>query len=360
MKAIKYIFWTLFLTIVIGLPTIYFTGGKSILRPPQYDGMFSDHFNGSHFYNKYTVKEEKAKKFWKMRLTEPFEKWPSWVEIKPQAKDKVHDRIDKDNLKVTFINHASILIQTANVNILTDPIWSKRCSPFSYIGPKRVHNPGMKLENLPKIDIILISHDHYDHLDINSLKQLQKKFNPTILVGLGVSKILKDHGIKNTFELDWWDKVQVHQGLDINFTPAEHWSGRGFRDTNTTLWGGYFITTPKYKVYFAGDSAVSPIFKDIRNRYGDPDISFLPIGSFLPRWFMKPSHMSPDEAVFAHKMLRSKKSVGIHWGTFQLSAEAREAPVSELKKANKKYNVPNDEFVVMLPGESMFIKKENN
>ncbi len=276
------------------------------------------------------------------------DKWPSWIELntKPQL---ITPKIDQVNL--TFINHSTFFLQTKDLNILTDPIWSERTSPVQWAGPKRVHKPGIEINKLGRVDIVIISHNHYDHLDTDTLSQLDKLYQPTFLVPLGDKILLESLGIKNVVELDWWENVDFNGHL-ITFTPNQHWSKRGLFDYNKSLWGGYVIQIGKKNIYFAGDTGYTKYFKDIFQRFGAMNLSLLPIGAFEPRWFMQDFHMDPEESIWAHKDLHSKKSVGIHFGTFQLTNEARDIPEKKLKMYLPSNQLSSDDFTTMTPGES--------
>lgn len=256
--------------------------------------------------------------------------WPEWIEIPIGKKPKKHTQ--KGEVLYTVINHATVLIQVDGVNILTDPIWSERTSPVSFLGPKRVHRPTILFEDLPHIDLVIVSHNHYDHLDIPTLKKLSDKYAPTILVGLKNGKLLKSEGVTNYIEMDWYQRF-IYKELAITFMPNQHWSARGLFDKFETLWGGYIIESQKGQIYFAGDTGYGQFFKDIKKRFDNIVLSFLPIGAYEPRWFMKPAHINPQEAVQGHIDLGSKHSVGIHFGTFQLTDEGRDEPILALKKA---------------------------
>jgi L-ascorbate metabolism protein UlaG (beta-lactamase superfamily) len=256
--------------------------------------------------------------------------WPEWIDLPLGLKPK--ERAANGEVIYTVINHATVLLQVDGVNILTDPIWSDRTSPISFIGPKRVHRPAVKFDDLPPIDLVVISHNHYDHLDIPTLKRLSNRYSPKILVGLKNGELLTSEGIKNFVEMDWYQKIEF-KGLNITFLPNQHWSARGLFDKFETLWGGYIVDSSKGAIYFAGDTGYGKFFKEIKESFPNIILSFLPIGAYEPRWFMKPAHVNPKEAVQGHLELGSKHSVGIHFGTFQLTDEGRDEPVEALKNA---------------------------
>lgn len=289
-------------------------------------------YDGKKFNNLEPFPDKSLSDLFKWRFFSSREEWPKWVETK-QGKPQ-QERVDNDTVHYIPINHASILIQLEGKNILTDPIYSERTSPFSWVGPRRVRKPGIKFEDLPPIDIVIISHNHYDHLDLPTLKRLKKEFNPTFYVGLKGAELLNQEGIKSVVEMDWWQRLSLGS-LDLTFVPAQHWSARGVFDRFETLWGGFYLSSDNFKIYFAGDTGFGRFFEKIKDTLGKPDLSFLPIGAYEPRWFMKNAHMNPEEAVRAHHILESKNSVGIHLETFQLTNEAFETPRIDLEKAWK-------------------------
>lgn len=323
----------------------------------------SDHFDGKRFFNgpnertfnNYTL-SERLKWMWSTKLV----KWPQWVEdpIQPAPPKEVA----MGALRVTHINHATMLIQMDGVNILTDPIWSERASFVSWAGPKRVRAPGVKMQDLPRIDIILISHNHYDHLDIATLQQLTKKNKPRIIVGLGVGELLSTEGLTTVTELDWWQAYDaLPNGLRVVFVPSWHGSGRGLFDRNKTLWGGYVIESSAGNVYFSGDTAYGDFHTDIKKRFDEFRLAILPIGHYEPRWMMQSVHMNPDDAVKLHRDLTIHQSVGMHFGTFHgLGAHNNEKVdqhETDLREALEKYSVPDSEFWLLGFGEGRDVPK---
>lgn len=312
-----------------------------------------DHFNGKVFHNLNEPKLEKSLiDFIKWRFFSKREKWPKWIETK-QHKPPLN-RTKEGQASVTFINHATVLIQIDGVNILTDPIFSERASPSSFFGPKRVKNPGTKFEDLPKIDLVLISHNHYDSFDIETLRKLKQRDNPKILLGLGNGYYLDNNTRKDSIEMDWYENYNL-KNINFTFLPAKHWSRRYINDTNKSLWGSFAIIGSK-KLYFAGDSGYADHFKDIQKKFGEFDFSLIPIGAYEPRWFMKQAHINPEEAVKVHKDTNSKKSMGIHFGTFQLTNEAIDRPQKDLKIALERHKILQEDFFVLKEGESYQIK----
>ncbi len=225
-------------------------------------------------------------------------------------------RAASDRFSVTWIGHATVLIRLDGAVILTDPMWSERASPVSWTGPKRYTRPGMDLADLPPVDIVIISHNHYDHLDLPTIRRLGTR--PVYIVPLGLGGILRENGAETIRELDWWESAEV-AGVTVTATPAQHFSGRGFTDRNKTLWCGWVIRGEAGAAYFAGDTGFFPGFAEIGERLGPFDIACLPIGAFRPEWFMGPVHTGPEDALRALDMLRAARMLAIHWGTFSLA-----------------------------------------
>jgi L-ascorbate metabolism protein UlaG (beta-lactamase superfamily) len=313
-----------------------------------YQGPVSDHFDGKKFFNAapYRIKTTKDSLRW--MFTRQKAKWPK--QVNDNAEPDL-SAVFADNVKVTFVNHATVLVQTETLNFLTDPLWSLRSSPYDWIGPKRVRQPGVAFDDLPAIDVVLISHNHYDHLDLATLQKLNEKFHPVFLVSLGNKMLLTRHGIHNVIELDWWQTHTVKNAV-VTFLPTQHWAARGFADNFKTLWGSFGIDVANKKIYFAGDSGYSPDFKSIRLQWGQADIAFIPIGAYEPEWFMQQNHLNPAEAVQVHKDLEAKKSMAIHFGTFQLSDESIDQPLLDLKQALKIQDVSLDDFLILKHGQS--------
>jgi L-ascorbate metabolism protein UlaG (beta-lactamase superfamily) len=247
-------------------------------------------------------------------------------------------------LLVTFVNHSTVLLQQPGAHILTDPIWSARCSPVSFAGPLRHRAPGIDFDRLPPIHIVLLSHDHYDHLDLPTLRRLAA--GPATLVApLGVGRYLESHGVHPVRELDWGETVAL-SGATIHSVPAFHFSGRGLFDRDRTLWCGYMIESTIGLVYFAGDTGFGGHFSWIRDRFGPPRLALLPIGAYEPGWFMSPVHMNPDEALEAHRIVGATSSIAIHHGTFQLADESIDAPAQRLR------SIAPESFLILDNGQS--------
>ena len=260
--------------------------------------------------------------------------------------------LDEDSTHyAVWIGHATYLINNGDLTVLTDPIFSGRASPISWAGPKRLIPPAIPLDELPKIDVIVISHNHYDHLDLPSLKALQN-INPevAIFVPSGDKKLLEGVSLNNVGEFNWWDTRQIRQ-TDFTFTPVQHWSGRGAMDRNHSWWGGWFMKTPDLSIYHAGDTGYSEDFIGTREKLGAPDVAFIPIGAYSPRWFMKNQHVNPEEAVSVAIDLQVPRSYGMHWGTFILTDEPIEEPRETLARVLSERGLPIDFFTAPKPGE---------
>ena len=255
-----------------------------------------------------------------------------------------------------WVGHATYLINNGDLTILTDPIFSERASPVGWAGPERLIPPAMPIDSLPRIDAILISHNHYDHLDLPSLKALQlANPNVSILVPQGDKALLDSQGLTNVTELRWWQNIRVKQ-TELTFTPVQHWSGRGITGRNSSWWGGWFIKSPDLSLYHAGDTGYSRDFITTRERLGVPDFAFIPIGAYSPRWFMKNQHVDPEEAVQVAFDLQVPHSFGMHWGTFILTDEPIKEPRSVLAKLLVEKDLPEDFFIAPAPGEILSLQ----
>ena len=263
---------------------------------------------------------------------------------------------------ITWVGHATMLVQTNGLNVLTDPIFSERASPVQSFGPKRAQPPGLSIDQLPAIDVVLISHNHYDHLDKNTVLALADRAQAATLfiVPLGVKAFFTDLGIDNVKELDWWDSTTV-KGVEFHFTPVQHWSARGVGDRSQTLWGGWAVLGPASHWYFSGDTGYSQDFLDTQKHFADRqtpalgggfDLALLAVGAYEPRWFMKEQHINPAEAVQIHLDLKAKRSIGVHWGTFALTDEPLDQPPQDLALALRERSLALELFTVMAIGET--------
>jgi L-ascorbate metabolism protein UlaG (beta-lactamase superfamily) len=260
-------------------------------------------------------------------------------------------KANRTETTATWIGHATVLVQVSGVNILTDPHFGDRASPVGFAGPKRLVPAGIAFDDLPHIDAVLISHNHYDHLDIGTVKRLAAQAGgpPKFFVGLGLKAWFAGLDIDNVTEMDWWDKSS-YMGLEFNFTPVQHWSKRTLTDANQTLWGGWLVKSPRFGFFFAGDTGYSKDFAEIGKRYGGVDLGLIPIGAYAPRWFMHDQHVDPAQSVMIHRDVHAKKSIGIHWGTFELTDESLDEPPKKLVEEAKKAGLAPDEFVALTHG----------
>jgi L-ascorbate metabolism protein UlaG (beta-lactamase superfamily) len=298
-----------------------------------YRGPASDHFDGQRFYNP-GERHGGTGSVLKWMMNRKPGPWPKWID--ESLGTPPPERVTGEGIRATFIGHSTVLIQTGGVNILCDPIWSMRASPFSWIGPRRHRAPGIRFQDLPPVDIVLQSHDHYDHLDIPTQRRIASQWQPKLVVPLGLRSRLEKHkiaAVEHISELDWWQSVAVSEELKITCVPARHFSGRALRDRNKTLWCGYVIEGPSGVIYFAGDTGYGSHFGEIRHRFPEIRLALLPIGAYLPEWFMGPVHVSPADAVRAHEDLGAATSIAIHFGTFHLADDSEDQPARELREA---------------------------
>jgi L-ascorbate metabolism protein UlaG (beta-lactamase superfamily) len=309
---------------------------------------FPRHFDGKRFYNPGAPQARGGLDLFRWKWTSRPQPSPRFVDDIEQTVPPV--RVETGNARVTLVNHSTVLLQHRGRNILTDPIWSERASPVSWAGPRRKRNPGVAFENLPPIDVVLISHNHYDHLDLATLHRLAARGGSAFVVPKGVARLFRAENIGPVQELDWGESGES-AGVNVHAVPAFHFSARGLFDRNRTLWCGYMIECGGQLLYFAGDTAFGPHFAWIREKFGSPRLALLPIGAYEPRWFMSPVHMPPEDAVKAHQILASKWSVAIHHGTFQLADESPDAPRERLREL-----APGDSFVVLDNGQSVTLE----
>ncbi len=290
---------------------------------------------------------------WKLRSTPGA--WPKSIPVTPVAPP---ERVEGRALRATFVNHATVLLQHAGLNLLFDPHYSERASPLGFVGPKRVHEPGVRFEDLPRIDVVLISHNHYDHLDGATVRRLARERDPLFLVPQGDGPTLRAMGVAEgrLREFRWWESHDLGAGLTARFAPAQHFSARSAWDRMKSLWGSWVIESPHGHVYHGGDTGWGPHFEQLAERYGSLRLAMIPIGAFQPRWFMKYAHIDPAEAVQAHKTLKAQRSLAIHFGTFQgLADDAWHEPSEGLHKARQEAGVPDSEFITPQPGHVLVL-----
>jgi len=296
---------------------------RFVFASPRYHGPITDHYDGRRFRNIHPGWQSE-RSFLKWQATRERGTWRDWVDATPGPKPPM--RVSGDRVRVTFINHSTLLLQFDDVNILTDPIWSMRCSPFSFAGPKRHRPPGIRFEDLPPIDAVLVSHNHYDHCDLPTLTRLAA---PRIFTPLGNAALIGEPAV----DMDWWQSVALTKDITITLVPAQHFCARSLSDRNATLWGGFVISAPSGNLYFAGDTGWGDHFAEIARRFSLIRLAMLPIGSYLPRWFMQPAHVDPAEAVEAHKVLGARTSIPMHYGTFELADDGELEPLDDLRSA---------------------------
>jgi L-ascorbate metabolism protein UlaG (beta-lactamase superfamily) len=300
-----------------------------------YQGPVTDHFNGEFFYNPNHGQPRGAGSLFEWLRNRQPGPWRKWTDAAAGATPP--ERVSDGGLRVTFVGHSTVLIQMDGLNILCDPVWSKRASPVFFAGPKRHRPPGIRFDQLPTIDLVLQSHDHYDHFDVPTYRKIHRaKWSPKYAVPLGVAQRLVSKRLASSgqiSELDWGGGAQITQDVRVTAVPALHFSGRGLRDRNRTLWCGYVVEGPSGAVYFAGDTAYGTHFRQIGERFRKIRLALIPIGAYRPQWFMGPVHISPADAVKAHEDVGAATSVGIHFGTFRLADDGETEPVTELRKA---------------------------
>lgn len=337
------------LCIIIAIPLSIVTIGI-LISGPRYKGPVSDHFDGKKFLNPKGVEAKGGMEVFKWMMQRKRGPWKRVLESSYGQRPLGHY---KDGIRITFINHSTFLIQVDGLNILTDPVWSKRVSPFPWAGPKRMKPPGIRFEDLPRIHVVALTHNHYDHLDLPTLRTTFGAHHPRIIAPLGLNEFLKREYISGAVEVDWWEEIALSDKVKIQAVPAQHFSGRGFLDRDATLWCGYVMKTRFGNIYFAGDTGYNDeTFKDIRKRCGPLKISMLPIGAYKPDWFMSPIHVSPEESVKIHLELGSEASIATHFGTFPLADDGHDDPVADLKLALEKHQLPAEAFLVLKEGEA--------
>jgi L-ascorbate metabolism protein UlaG (beta-lactamase superfamily) len=318
---------------------------------PYYSGPPTDHFDGLRFFNADHPNTDRSLfDLLRWKLKERPAPWPRFVPLRQAVPDA-----SVSGMRATVVGHASALIQAGGLNVLTDPIWSQRASPLSFVGPRRVWAPGIAFESLPRIDAVLISHNHYDHMDLAALRRLHSAHGPLMVTPLGNDAILRRAipGVR-VVTGDWWERIAIGKGAEVSVVPAYHWSSRGMRDRRMALWSGFTLSTEGGCAYFAGDTAYGNgrIFQEVRRRIGRPDLALIPIGSYAPRWFMCAQHTDPDEAVQILEDLEAARGVGIHWGVFQLTDERRDEPPELLLAALARRGIAESLFPAGLPGLS--------
>jgi len=318
-----------------------------------YGGPRSDHFDGRLFFNPEGKEPASFADLLRWQFGGGKAKWPvEWPSPHPPARPE--PRLAPEALRVTMVGHASLLIQAGGLNFLTDPVWSQRVSPFSFAGPRRVNAPGIAFDDLPPIDYVLLTHNHYDHMDAATLARLKTARDPHVITPLGNDAIVGKAapGIRISTH-DWHERIDVGDGVAVHVEPAHHWSARGAGDRRMALWSAFTIETPAGHVYFGGDTGFHEgrNYELAREKHDGFRLAVLPIGAYEPRWFMEPHHQNPEEAVAAFRLLGAEHAAGIHWGTFRLTDEAVDEPRERLHAALDAEAIPRHRFRAMQPGE---------
>lgn len=311
-----------------------------------YEGPITDHFDGVRFFNPDGSPPKGFRDLLRWRMGESPAEWPDQVPIVPA---KPATRVD--DLTITMVGHATMLIQTQGLNILTDPVWSDRASPVSFAGPKRVTAPGIAFEDLPPIDLILLSHCHYDHMDIATLTRLKAVHDPLVITPLGNDTIIESTGLK-TETLDWGQSTTFGP-FAVHCTPCHHWGARGVGDRSMALWGTFVLTGPGGAVVFIGDTGFDKgrPYRDLHDQFGPIRVELLPIGAYDPRWFMADQHQNPEEAVQGFLLSKAAYAVGHHWGTIQLTNEGRNDPKFALEAALTQNGIATERFRALEAGD---------
>lgn len=321
-------------------------------RNGYYNGPVSDHFDGVNFFNPGGHPPKGFVPLLKWQLGGGRKAWPD--AFPSPFSDTPPVAVSGDALRVSYVGHATVLIQAGGLNLLTDPVWSERCSPVSWAGPKRKNAPGIDFDALPKIDAVLLSHNHYDHLDLATLTKLRRKYDPVIITPLGNDRILLNHDPELRVVVgDWGDSVALDTETSITFEPMHHWSARGLADRRNALWAAFVINGPAGKIYHIGDTGFhdGQNYEAARAKYGGFRLAILPFGAFEPRDFMRHQHQNPDEAVRGHTLCGAEFTLGHHWGTFRLTNESIEDQLDLLAEARVRHGIADDIFRHVRPGE---------
>ncbi len=319
------------------------------LSTERFQGPPSGHFDGSRFFNPGMPPRDGFGNFAKWMWTRRPGAWLPPERVPPAPSPP--RRVGPGMLRVTPIGHMTVLIQMDGINLLTDPVFSDRIGPFSFIGPVRHRPPGIGFEQLPPIDAVLITHNHYDHLEAASVRRLAAEHHPLFLTGLGNAALLSRLGAERVRELDWWEAEEAIPGLRITALPAAHFSGRSPCDRNRALWAGFAIRGQAGAVLFAGDTGMGPQFAEFARRFGAPRLAIFPIGAYLPRWFMAPVHLSPEQTVELHGQLNAGTSLAVHYGVFRLGDDGQFDAVNELAEILGRRGIGLDRFWILPFGE---------
>ena len=325
-------------------------------RNPYYDGPISDHFDGLRFFNPGGEAPKGFVELIKWQLNGERKNWPN--SYPSPHSDTPPERVAGDAMRVSFVGHATMLVQMDGLNVLTDPVWSERVSPVSWAGPKRANAPGIDFDRLPPIDAVLLSHNHYDHLDVETLSRLAAAHDPLVVTPLGNDTILRDHDERiRVVAHDWGDAVDLPSAngvsAKVTLVPAHHWSARGTTDRRNALWCAFVLDHPAGRIYHVGDTGWfgGRNHEAIGREHGPFRLALQPFGAYRPRDFMRAQHQDPDEAVRAHLVSRSAHTLGHHWGTFQLTDEHIDDQIADLDAALVRHGVSPETFRRLQPGE---------
>jgi len=339
---------------ITGAAGFAFVAAGCALSAPRWRGPAGPHFDGKRFRSIEPLNHGFSD-FLRWITNRDRGPWRSFTDTPPGPRPP--ERVNSGKLRVTFINHSTVLIQMDGLNILTDPVWSERVSPVSFAGPRRHRRPGIRFSDLPPIDAVLVSHNHYDHMDLATLHRLEAAHHPRVFTGLGNAAFLEKHGVARARDLDWWDSFPLAPGITLTAVPARHFSSRSPFDRDRTLWCGWVVTGPSGSFYFAGDTGWGSHFQMIHDRFPGLRVAFLPIGAYRPRWFMSEAHIDPEAAVRAQETLGAETAVAIHFGTFAQADDGEFEPVEALKAALARRPEPGPRFLVLDNGQSFESEK---
>jgi L-ascorbate metabolism protein UlaG (beta-lactamase superfamily) len=348
MNRRKFFKWSLGGLAVFGLGGSYSNATNAL-----YTGPITDHFDGTRFFVPGRPAPNNVLSLLKWRFGgDEKATWPERVEVAPPPAPQASVA---NGLRSTLIGHASFLVQVAGLNILIDPVYSERASPVSFAGPKRVNDPGIAFDQLPPIHVVLITHGHYDHLDLATLARVHGQHKPRFIAPLGNDAIMASSigGRQNAAALDWGHSIDLGNGVAVHLVPSYHWSARGLTDRRKSLWGSFVLTTPQGVIYHIGDTGYGEgaFSKDVAKTFGKIALAHIPIGAYEPRWFMKEQHINPQEAVQIFQDCTATQAIGHHWGTFQLTNEAHDQPEKDLAVALTSAGIAAERFSAFRPGQ---------